>query len=91
MDENGVRQTLGAGPWQRSQHHAIRIFAFGGSTMWGEGSRDDYTIPSWLQRFIYQTPYRVRITNFGEDAYVSTQESDLLLSNSSRKATSPTS
>ncbi|MGO9056539.1 MAG: hypothetical protein ACLQU2_04025 [Candidatus Binataceae bacterium] len=79
MDENGVRQTLGAGPWERSQHHAIRIFAFGGSTMWGEGSRDDYTIPSWLQRFIYQTPYRVRITNFGEDAYVNTQEVLLLL------------
>ena len=42
--------------------------------MWGEGARDDYTIPSWLQRFIYQTTYRARITNFGQEAYVSTQE-----------------
>ena len=79
IDENGVRQTFGAGPWQRSQHDAIRIFTFGGSTMWGEGSRDDYTIASWLQRFIYQTPYRVGITNLGQDAYVSTQEVLLLL------------
>src|SRR5271170_5567324 len=26
MDENGVRRTFGAGPWQRSEHHGIRIF-----------------------------------------------------------------
>lgn len=79
IDENGLRRTFGAGPWQRSEYHAIRIFTFGGSTMLGEGSRDDYTIASWLQRFIDQTPYRVRITNFGQDAYVSTQEVILLL------------
>jgi hypothetical protein len=79
IDEDGLRRTFGGGPLQRSQHHAIRIFTFGGSTMLGEGSRDDYTIASWLQRSIDQTPYRVGITNFGQDAYVSTQEVVLLL------------
>ena len=58
----------------RDRRHAIRIFAFGGSAMWGEGARDDYTIPSWLQRFLDQTAYRTQITNFGQEGYVSTQE-----------------
>ncbi len=52
----------------------MRIFAFGGSAIWGEGVRDDYTIPSWLQRFLDQTAYRTQITNFGQEGYVSTQE-----------------
>ena len=42
--------------------------------MWGEGARDGYTIASWLQRFLDQTPYHTQITNFGQEGYVSTQE-----------------
>jgi hypothetical protein len=30
----------------------IRLFMFGGSAMWGEGSPDDDTIPSWIQRML---------------------------------------
>jgi hypothetical protein len=76
IGSDGVRKGFGSSMRDRD---AIRIFTFGGSTMWGEGARDDYTIPSWLQRFLDQTAYRTQITNFGQDGYVSTQELILLL------------
>jgi hypothetical protein len=51
-----------------------RIFTFGGSTMWGEGARDAYTIPSWLQRLLDGTSYDTTVINYGQDGYVSSQE-----------------
>ena len=51
------------------------IFMFGGSTLWGWGARDDYTIPSLIAKILH-AKYNVQaqITNFGELGYVSTQE-----------------
>lgn len=51
------------------------IFMFGGSTLWGWGARDDYTIPSLVAKILHNK-YNVQahITNFGELGYVSTQE-----------------
>jgi lysophospholipase L1-like esterase len=46
---------------------------FGGSTMWGAGSRDSFTVPSLLARALQGRELRVEITNFGETGYVSTQ------------------
>ena len=45
IDQEGIRLTPGAdcGP------NAFKVFAFGGSTMWGTGSPDWGTIPSYLQ------------------------------------------
>jgi hypothetical protein len=51
------------------------IFMFGGSTLWGWGARDDYTIPSLVAKILH-TKYdmQAKITNFGELGYISTQE-----------------
>lgn len=77
IDANGFRAT-----WQSRAtsgcEHRTRIFMFGGSAMWGDGERDDYTIPSWLQRLFDSGNYCAEVVNMGQDAYVSTQEMLLL-------------
>ncbi len=88
IDENGLRVTIGRKPSSSASEHPIRIFMFGGSTMWGEGARDAYTIPSWLQKMLDATPYAVRVTNFGQEAYVNSQEM-LLLFERLRKGNKP--
>jgi len=50
------------------------LFLFGGSTMWGTGSRDAHTIPAILARELALAGKPVEVTNFGEAGYVSTQE-----------------
>ncbi len=53
----------------------IRVFMFGGSTTWGTGSRDEYTIPSQLSKILArQFGAKVEVVNFGEGGYVNTQE-----------------
>ena len=47
---------------------------FGDSTIFGEGARDDYTIPSQLRRMLEAASYCAKVTNFGQDAYVSSRE-----------------
>lgn len=51
-----------------------RIFMFGGSTMWGTGVRDPYTLPSLVGELLSRQGYHVEILNFGESGYVSSQE-----------------
>lgn len=52
-----------------------RIFIFGGSTVWGWGARDDYTIPSLVNKYLFEKyGINIEIINFGEIAFVSTQE-----------------
>jgi len=55
------------------------IFLFGGSTMWGTGSRDDFTIPSIFSKRLAKNGVNAQIVNFGESGYVSTQEVILLI------------
>ncbi|MCB2264444.1 MAG: hypothetical protein LGR52_16130, partial [Candidatus Thiosymbion ectosymbiont of Robbea hypermnestra] len=57
----------------------VRIFAFGGSTMWGWGARDGHTIASSLSRLLHARGYRAQVTNYGQFGYVSTQEAIALL------------
>ena len=47
---------------------------FGGSTLWGWGVRDQYTIPSQLVEALAKRKVKAEITNFSEPGYVSTQE-----------------
>lgn len=73
VDENGFRRT-----WQDPRTPStkpIRIFAFGGSTMWGMGARDEFTIASYLAKGLSEatSDARIEVTNFGELGYVSTQ------------------
>lgn len=72
VDATGVRLTPHTAP-----PDAPSLAFFGGSTVWGEGARDAYTIPAQVAQRLTQvaTPYRV--TNYGQTGYVLTQ--DMLL------------
>jgi len=72
VNQHGVRLTTNAG----IRPGAKKIFMFGGSTMWGTGVTDRQTIPSILQARLGDTS---EVYNFGEAAYVSTQELNYLL------------
>jgi len=72
IDRSGFRVTPGADCKGRSP---VEIFLFGGSTMWGFGAPDSGTIAAFLQERIEADLDRpVCVRNFGEGAYVSTQE-----------------
>jgi lysophospholipase L1-like esterase len=74
INAQGLRYTapgeLRAGEVSRQ----LKIFMFGGSTMWGEGVRDQYTLPSLVAQDLAARKIKADITNFGEVAYVNTQE-----------------
>lgn len=79
IDEQGLRKT-----WQASVDVVPTvpyptIFLFGGSTMWGEGVRDDFTIASQLASLLYEAGICARVVNFAQLGYVSTQEVVTLL------------
>ena len=80
IDVDGIRQTalpdeayIGKPP--------MRIWMFGGSTMFGWGLGDEWTIPSILQRRLQARlpDYQVQVTNFGAPIYTSSQELALLI------------
>jgi hypothetical protein len=72
MNSNGMRNT-----WKSNNSNGkVRetIYMFGGSTMWGEGARDDYTIPSYLSKILHNNNDNFIVYNYGEDAYTFPQE-----------------
>jgi lysophospholipase L1-like esterase len=70
VDPSGRRATLGA----ECSDESLDVFVFGGSAMWGWGAPDWGTIPEYLQRRLAEkTDQAVCVTNFGENAFVSTQ------------------
>ena len=70
LDDNGLRLTIPT----TSSPAALKIFMFGGSTLWGTGARDEFTIPSIVARELERKGVLAAVTNFGEAGYVSTQE-----------------
>jgi lysophospholipase L1-like esterase len=65
---------------QRQTYHPVlmpaqplRIYAFGGSTMWGTGARDEYSIPSYLAKLAEHEGIALEVKNFGESAFVNWQ------------------
>lgn len=79
IDADGYRfdpaaevRTTGPGP-------VLRIFMFGGLTLWGMGARDAFTIPALLNRELRRKGVVADVTNFGEFGYVTTQEVITLL------------
>lgn len=53
----------------------LRVFCLGGSTTWGAGARDDYTIPSLLAKHLAgHLDYDVEVDNFGQMGWVTSQE-----------------
>jgi len=73
INEDGLRST-----WNPKktgeQQSPIRIFMFGGSTMWGAGARDHHTIASVLSRLLADSGVDVQISNFAQLGYVNSQE-----------------
>ncbi len=76
IDSDGLRRTFNqtaraAAPAERP----FRIFVFGGSTLFGLGARDDYTIPSFLAKDLSKDGiHNVEVFNYGQPGYSSTQE-----------------
>ncbi len=72
--ENGLRKTVN--PSLKDSATAIKIFCFGGSTMYSSGSRDEHTIPSELSQLIHTTfpDQNVEVTNFGCHGYTRATE-----------------
>jgi lysophospholipase L1-like esterase len=70
VDREGLRRTehslCGA--------DAYTIYMFGGSTLWGTGAPDSGTIPSLLAQQYTNAGRKVCVRNYGETAWVSTQE-----------------
>ena len=76
IDADGRRRT-----WQPDglPESRRRMFVFGGSAVWGQGARDDYTVPSCISKALFEAGLNVEVTNFGECAFVTTQEVIVLL------------
>lgn len=74
VDEHGRRRTWRQ-PGTPPSGDPLTIFMFGGSTLWGWGARDEFTIPSLVAKKLTKRIGRpVDVVNFGEIGYVSTQE-----------------
>jgi len=71
IDSNGVRNTWNPNTFQSKAPKTI--YVFGGSTIWGDGVRDDYTIPSYISKQLNGKGYNFLVYNYGEWAYTFTQ------------------
>jgi len=71
----GFRPGREQGPWPPEPAY-FNVFLFGGSTTFGYGVPDDYTIGSYLQDRLSRAglPRPPRVYNFGRGAYFSAQE-----------------
>jgi hypothetical protein len=70
IDSQGLRETY----YSQCEAGAPVIWMFGNSALWGAGSPDWATIPSLLAEKFSKGGQPVCIRNFGEKAWVSTQE-----------------
>jgi len=60
---------------EQKNKSSLRIFAFGGSTMFGYGVKDEHTIPAFMEKELPS----VQVVNYGRSFYYSTQEMQLFL------------
>jgi lysophospholipase L1-like esterase len=72
ISADGVRQTWN--PPAAPGRHLKKVFFFGGSTTWGVGARDYFTIPSLLSKKLNQETPGYLVENYGEKGYCLTQE-----------------
>ena len=73
VDASGRRYT----PSYTDDSEAPSIYFFGGSTMWGLGARDAYTIPAQVAQLLAERGNPARVESYAQTGYVSWQ--DLLL------------
>ncbi len=72
INADGLRKTSNVTAPQGSSS-TTRVFMFGGSTLWGLGAGDEFTIPSIFARKTNTTGISCDVVNFGQYAFVSTQ------------------
>lgn len=72
ISPEGMRQTWN--PPAPANRSLKKVFCFGGSTTWGVGARDDFTIPSLLSKDLNQKTPGYLVSNYGEKGYCLTQE-----------------
>ena len=78
--DNGTWRRTIEPPRDCASMSSVTIWAFGGSTMFGDGSADEYTIPSLLARQLSERLGKcVHIVNMGVEEYNTNQEIVLLL------------
>lgn len=70
INSQGVRDT----PSFTDDKSAQKIYFFGGSTMWGEGARDAYTIAGHIAQSLANENQPQHVSNYGQTGYVSTQD-----------------
>lgn len=58
---------------------ATVVYFFGGSTTWGTGQRDLYTIPSNVARLAEKDGVEIRVSNYGQGGWVIWQQLSLML------------
>ena len=79
INSDGIRVTHEAATSQKEADTPVTIFMFGGSTLWGTGVRDGFTIPAIVAKELWNKGIAGKILNFGESGHVSTQEVITLL------------
>jgi lysophospholipase L1-like esterase len=72
ISPGGLRKTWN--PTLQGNEKVKRVFCFGGSTTWGVGARDDFTLPSLLSKKLNQGATRYVVENYGEKGFCLTQE-----------------
>jgi len=55
------------------------VYVFGGSTVFGTGSSDEFTIPSILQKKFNDNNYKTKVVNYGFSTLVASQQLQRLL------------
>lgn len=71
--KGGTRRTWNSEAINDSKSSKLKIFFFGGSTMWGAGSRDDFTIPSLVAKKLAENGIGATVTNYAVFGDVATQ------------------
>jgi len=71
IDDRGMRRTVDRTPNDANR----RIFFFGGSTIWGTGVSDEFTIPSQFASITNN----YQVSNYGEAAYSAHQSLETLI------------
>jgi hypothetical protein len=76
IDERGIRRTL----YSKCDGETPSIWLFGGSTIFGQGSRDADTIASLLAKRFADAGQQRCVLNFGADAWTSNESVIMLVS-----------
>lgn len=69
INSDGIRNS-----YNQKGDNRIKVFTFGGSAMWGTGSRDMFTIPSLLSKELEKMGINAEVSNFGEMGRTINQE-----------------